>query len=303
MNRKKLFRQNYLALILLILPSILRAESARLDTLRSSGDIVQLCNFNFDCFKDTLIGTSINNEFKPLAIIWGKDSASSDTSKYSEFIYPQWKNLNVIRYSININYDTVKDFIFIISGDKKVPDTSNIGDSVYKHFCKKVLLFGQNQLLNQSQIRFEEIDSLQKAPYYAMNLVENNGLNNPDSRDYTKRKSYFLPRMNINVNPSDTSSSQKKAELEETLATYKDFAISVNPNPASTLLKITSQSGIKQIEISNLLGEKILVKDFLSGITSSFDLDISGVNTGLYIIKVIDSKYGLSQITNIIIEH
>jgi len=60
------------------------------------------------------------------------------------------------------------------------------------------------------------------------------------------------------------------------------------PNPANLNFTITSDTSIEKIEIFDLLGKKVLFKDKLS--TNSVVVDISSLQSGLYIVKSNDSN-------------
>ncbi len=61
--------------------------------------------------------------------------------------------------------------------------------------------------------------------------------------------------------------------------------VKVYPNPASDFIKISNAGGIETIEIYNLIGKK--VKNF-TGISDDDTYDISGLPTGMYLIRMLD---------------
>ena len=67
--------------------------------------------------------------------------------------------------------------------------------------------------------------------------------------------------------------------------TVTDF--SIYPNPAKNNINIQSQNiPLTQVEIFNVLGQRILSLDF-TGSTSE-NIDISSLNSGMYLVKIND---------------
>ena len=61
---------------------------------------------------------------------------------------------------------------------------------------------------------------------------------------------------------------------------------SIYPNPAENVLHITSnQANLNKIEIFDVLGKQIILKESL-GLINSYDVNIESLNTGFYFIKV-----------------
>lgn len=75
---------------------------------------------------------------------------------------------------------------------------------------------------------------------------------------------------------------------------YGKERISIYPNPVSNVLKIDSPEGLNY-EITNITGQKVL-----SGITDNTNLDLSKLESGVYIFRIIENGY--SFIERIIVE-
>jgi hypothetical protein len=61
-------------------------------------------------------------------------------------------------------------------------------------------------------------------------------------------------------------------------------SVSIFPNPSSNLLSINNVNGIDNISISTLLGTKIY--EWSGAKVNAHDIDVSGIQNGLYIISV-----------------
>jgi Secretion system C-terminal sorting domain len=63
--------------------------------------------------------------------------------------------------------------------------------------------------------------------------------------------------------------------------TFKNFSFS--PNPVTNVLKITNESAINAIEVSSLLGQKVMTKSVNDLQT---EIDMSQLTNGIYFVKV-----------------
>ncbi|MBE0675920.1 MAG: T9SS type A sorting domain-containing protein [Bacteroidales bacterium] len=64
--------------------------------------------------------------------------------------------------------------------------------------------------------------------------------------------------------------------------------ISIYPNPANEILQITSEKSLKNISIFNVAGQKVMDVDMNNMVQRN--IDISGLNKGLYLVKVRDNE-------------
>jgi len=66
-------------------------------------------------------------------------------------------------------------------------------------------------------------------------------------------------------------------------------AVTMAPNPAMTSTTITSaRNPITQVEVYNVIGERVYVAGQMS--TTRFELDLSDLSSGIYLVKTIDSE-------------
>ncbi|MEP7171434.1 MAG: T9SS type A sorting domain-containing protein, partial [Bacteroidota bacterium] len=83
-----------------------------------------------------------------------------------------------------------------------------------------------------------------------------------------------------------------------TQSPHPQSPFSISPNPASESITISSQLGKKEIEIYNLLGEKVFQQQLR---TSNFKLQTSNFPNGMYIIKAYTDKGVFQQ--KLVISH
>lgn len=77
--------------------------------------------------------------------------------------------------------------------------------------------------------------------------------------------------------------------------------ITVYPIPASAKIRLTfdnNQAGNIEIELVNLLGKAVLRKKLLTK-ANSFDLDISGLKPGIYLLRVLGNDYRVVKIVRL----
>ncbi len=66
-------------------------------------------------------------------------------------------------------------------------------------------------------------------------------------------------------------------------STFEKSAIKMYPNPANSVLNVNAASAIENVAIYSLLGQEVLSK---SSSDNSVSLDVSGLQSGVYIVKV-----------------
>ena len=81
--------------------------------------------------------------------------------------------------------------------------------------------------------------------------------------------------------------------LEEIILSNPEFenekAVSIFPNPSKDYMNVSiSNSEFKSIEIFNILGEKITTYQLNN--TSLTEVDISNLNSGVYVLKIQDTS-------------
>ncbi len=70
-----------------------------------------------------------------------------------------------------------------------------------------------------------------------------------------------------------------------------NIAINISPNPCNKALQITcTESGMKYVEIYNILGERVLQKELNNQI-----IDISTLKKGMYIVKVTGNEWAIEK--------
>ncbi|MCF6349795.1 MAG: choice-of-anchor B family protein [Flavobacteriaceae bacterium] len=62
------------------------------------------------------------------------------------------------------------------------------------------------------------------------------------------------------------------------------------PNPAENIVHISTTKNIEKIEVSNILGEKVITINENFSDTKNYELDITTLNTGIYFIRVNNFK-------------
>lgn len=95
----------------------------------------------------------------------------------------------------------------------------------------------------------------------------------------------YLPSGNIIISDIDRGFFLVK---DPTILSTNEVSVtefSIYPNPAKTNITIQSQnSPVSQVEIYNVLGQRVLNSDFSE--TTSANIDISGLNSGMYLVKI-----------------
>jgi len=92
-----------------------------------------------------------------------------------------------------------------------------------------------------------------------------------------------------------------KVDLETSIRQSKvGLDLSLFPNPATNSFKISSDTEIAEISITNIVGNTVYKTDN-SIVSSPFEIDASGWAKGTYIVTV-RSRDGLSKIEKILIQ-
>lgn len=68
-----------------------------------------------------------------------------------------------------------------------------------------------------------------------------------------------------------------------------DRDLSISPNPSNGLFKIESLNSLQSIEVYDITGKTIWKKTDLNKDTNSFDVDLSTIQNGIYLIKINDT--------------
>lgn len=94
----------------------------------------------------------------------------------------------------------------------------------------------------------------------------------------------FFESGNIVISGDNGFTLVKKSELLGT-SEFDNTNFSLSPNPATTNFTINSKiDPLTQIEIYNILGQRVIFKIFSN--TISENLDISGLKSGMYLVKI-----------------
>ncbi|MDR1679980.1 MAG: T9SS type A sorting domain-containing protein [Prevotellaceae bacterium] len=99
------------------------------------------------------------------------------------------------------------------------------------------------------------------------------------------------------VRPEKTTEYTVKSSLHDCPDAYDKVIISVKtndfqkgkvfifPNPVKEILTITSDSGIRNVEVKNITGETLLNLSY-TDLSSKQSIDISTLPTGIYLVKI-----------------
>lgn len=114
-----------------------------------------------------------------------------------------------------------------------------------------------------------------------------------DLSNFTSLKEFGITNNNKNNSWYDNLYFYKEATAsvnDELLAN-----VSVSPNPATTDLRISAKAVISNVKVYNVLGKEVKVNT-LNETSVSRTLDVSNLNTGIYIVKYsIDNAVGTSK--------
>jgi len=82
----------------------------------------------------------------------------------------------------------------------------------------------------------------------------------------------------------------------ESINSYKESELKIFPNPTKNSVNITSSSTIKTVELRNILGKTVLIKQNLN--IRSIKLDINSLSEGIYLLKITfsDNKSTLNKL-------
>jgi hypothetical protein len=96
-----------------------------------------------------------------------------------------------------------------------------------------------------------------------------------------------------NNDPSNWIAAWNSVTSGEKILTGDEPVIA--PNPASGIVRITSVTGISEVQLYNLQG--MVVKTFKQGRTNDCTLDVSAMESGIYIVKIItESKVSVRKL-------
>ncbi len=88
------------------------------------------------------------------------------------------------------------------------------------------------------------------------------------------------------IPPIETNSNPKPIQTES-ITSFDNGNIRLFPNPASDYIRIANGDRIKNVLVINIVGKTVLS---FQNIDASEKLDISNLNAGLYLVKLMDEN-------------
>ena len=263
--------------------------------------VLGVFHLNPDCHRDTIIGRIDQAlRWRPFSIRWGRDrsdtgawSRGSDSldpcftripdalkARESIFAYPDWRRFGLSLSVQPINQDTLSDLVFYLWG--AVSDTSAARDSV-----RPVVVFGQRGLDTLDTIRLSSIPSFSTSPFIAMELRVGSEIAGGRARDPSRRSSYKVNRIRLDIDPPDTTDDPRGAP--HVLATSPEARLYPNPGSTTTsLLGRNLPAGLYTVEVVATNGAIMLRYDETIG-DEGFVLrpvDLRRLSSGLYIVRL-----------------
>jgi hypothetical protein len=203
-------------------------------------------HLNTDCYADTVLGSANGpRTYLPDVIIWGKrDEAhpqpcdkdvtgghapGTRIMPKTPLVYPNWREMrgSVAFEQYNTN-DSIADVILYLWG--KSPATG-------KDTSRALVIYGQLALDTLPVLLVGEIDSLQTAPFFAMDMRIGREFVAPDVRDISGQISYELPRAKF---PPKDGDEEPPHPIIQASATKESATVSVYPNPAELWTRLES---------------------------------------------------------------
>ena len=87
----------------------------------------------------------------------------------------------------------------------------------------------------------------------------------------------------------NSNSDFVNVDVKEKETKLIDRDLSISPNPSNGLFKIESLNSLQSIEVYDITGKTIWKKTDLNKNTNSFDVDLSTIQNGIYLIKINDT--------------
>jgi len=291
--------------LLLLTPPFLPDRAMAQD--RSEGPVAErrallgVFHLNPDCHRDTIIGRiDQGHRWRPWSIRWGRDRSDSTGSargvdsldpcftripdalrvRESIIAYPEWRRFGLSLSVQPINEDSLADLVFYLWG--AVRDTSAARDSV-----RPVVVFGQHGLDTLDTIRLSSITSFSTSPFIAMELRVGSEIAGGRARDPSRRSSYRVNRIRLDVGRPDTTDDPRGAP--HVSATPPE--VRVYPNPGSTTTHLLGRdlpAGLYTVEVVATNGGIMLRYDEAIG-DEGFVLrpvDLRRLSSGLYIVRL-----------------
>jgi len=115
-------------------------------------------------------------------------------------------------------------------------------------------------------------------------------------------KTLYYPIQRIDKDSKSNYTEIKRITIKDKQETNN---VVIFPNPATSLVNITSSSKIKQVEVVDMLGKTVMYKNFNSNTTIAvgevFQINVQTLQKGLFLVKVTNDK-NIVTIQKLIIE-
>lgn len=276
--------------------------------------ILALRNFNFDCYRDTVIGWADDRgHYLPREIHWGaapantppgNDSACASPTPHGKrqrittIRYPNWKHITGSVAFEQHNEDSLADILLYLWGDPT--DKDNPGDAHgngarRRDTLRAFVVFAQVGLDSIRELNVGTIRQFQTDPFYAMELEFGDDLFNPASRDLSGFMSYELKRIKLDLRPPRDSGRVERhdAPPQRQPAAGVDAPVTVrvfpNPTGSSTNVEIEAvEPGAYTVEVVAVNGALCLRQEVAVETTQSLlrTFDVSRLASGYYVIRL-----------------
>lgn len=197
--------------------------------------------------------------------------------------YPDWRRFGLSLSVQPINEDTLSDLVFYLWG--AVRDTNAARDSV-----RPFVVFGQHGLDTLDTIHVNAIISFSTSPFIGMELRIGSEIMGARVRDPSRRSSYKVNRIRLDVGRQDTTESPRGAPR----AADRPPEVRLYPNPGSTTTNLLGRelpAGSYTVEVVATNGAIVLRYDETIG-ENGFVLrpvDLRRIASGLYIVRLLSS--------------
>ena len=286
------------------------------DTTKATYGVLAIRHFNFDSFKDTLIGRIDRQyHFIPYTIRWGKgkadttrnvDSLRDDSEALTpiadslrvtqtRIYYPHWKNFTAKCAVFTVNEDSLSDIVVHMWG--QIEDSSGTKDTL-----RSLVIFGQHGLDTLGDVDFDSVEITKSEPFFAMQLRTGIEYVSPSLRDPTGTVSYILNPIKLNVKRQ----KQKALEVSNPALSVAGVSIRVFPNPTATSTNVSMENvpvGQYTVEIVSVNGQRV----FQQGLTLSKQgraeesIHLDEVPSGYFFLRLLSNRQVIASYPLIIV--
>ncbi|WP_159949375.1 T9SS type A sorting domain-containing protein [Polaribacter septentrionalilitoris] len=182
-------------------------------------------------------------------------------------------------------------------GTKKAPKISQTFYGVNASSNTHVHIVVDSNASNADEIKFQFVDATDAVQTYGVQTLNSGSQTTIDfdlstktewTGNITDWRIVFTESSDANIDTGTIAISEIIFDSNASLSTptFNDFSFSVYPNPTNGILHIKSSNNLQKIQLFSILGKKVFESKLLTNKT----LNLSQVNAGVYLLRLIDAN-------------